>query len=196
MALFVKICGLASPGAVSAAIGFEADMLGFTFDPAGPNPLTASQAGSLLALVPSGSDRVGVFADAEDTLIGAVLKQGGLDLIQCNGDEEPGRVRALRTTFKLPVIKSLAARSAADLEAANAYKDADWLRVSADSDVALLTAWRARRPWLIDCRPEAAEIRRLAAAGVPAVNVIPAPSLDLAGTVAQIRAVLEAARAA
>ena len=99
MALFVKICGLASPGAVSAAIGFEADMLGFTFDPAGPNPLTASQAGSLLALVPSGSDRVGVFADAEDTLIGAVLKQGGLDLIQCNGDEEPGRVRALRTTL-------------------------------------------------------------------------------------------------
>ena len=196
MALFVKICGLASPGAVSAAIGFDADMLGFTLYPTGPNPLTPVQAGALLALVPSGTDRVGAFADAGDAQIGAVVAQGGLDLIQCDGAESPARIRNLRATFKLPVIKSLRATTVAELETAATYKEADWLRFTADSDVALLTGWRARRPWLIDCAPDTAEIRRLAAAKAPAVNVIPGLAPDLAGTVAQIRAVLEAARAA
>ena len=143
MPVFVKICGLATPGADSAAIGHGADMLGFRF--VNDADLTPEKAAALVAAVPSGMDRVGVFAEPGDAWIGAVVAQAPLDLIQLDGDEAPARVRDIQQTFKLPVIKTVR-----DLAMAKTYDGmADWLLFDMDEGRAGLRGIRLKRPWLL-----------------------------------------------
>ena len=143
MPVFVKICGLATPGAVSAAIGHGADMLGFRF--VNDADLTPEKAATLVAAVPSGTDRVGVFAEPDDARIGAVVAVAPLDLIQLDGEEPAARVREIQKTFKLPVIKTVR-----DLDTARVYDGvADWLLIEMNDSRGALRGIKLRRPWLL-----------------------------------------------
>ncbi len=164
--VLVKICGVDAPDSVAMAMLEGAAMLGFNFYPPSPRYLTPERAGRLVSSVPSGIDRVGLFVDASDQEIGAVLDKAPLDLIQVQGSETPERVEGIRTTFKRPVIKAIKVESPADLDGAAVFDGvADWLLFDAKAPKTLANAlpggngisfdWRMlkgrrfRRPWLL-----------------------------------------------
>jgi phosphoribosylanthranilate isomerase len=128
MALSVKICGLSTPETVAAAVSGGARYVGFVFFPPSPRALTAAAAAALAALVPTDVHRVGLFVDATDAVIGAVLATVDLDMVQLHGCETPGRAAEVRARFGVPVIKAVPVDGSADLDRARAYEGAaDWL---------------------------------------------------------------------
>jgi len=99
----VKICGLCDAGAVRAAAGAGADLVGFHFC-SSLRRVTPEEAASIL----DGLDRrpavVGVFIDQPEAEVAHVAEFVGLDWVQLHGSEAPG-FRAPR-----PVVKALKVR--------------------------------------------------------------------------------------
>jgi len=166
MPVKVKICGVNSAAAAAAAVSGGASHLGFVFYAPSPRALQPAAAGALLSAVPKGIVKVGLFVDADDETIEAVLKEASLDMLQLHGDETPRRVKELRRRFGLPVMKALRIASAVDIAAADEYLPvADWLLFDAKPpasmkgalpggnaisfDWALLAGRRWTRPWML-----------------------------------------------
>ncbi|HEV2300002.1 MAG TPA: phosphoribosylanthranilate isomerase [Stellaceae bacterium] len=122
MSVKAKICGLTSAAAVAEAVTGGAAYVGFVFYPPSPRSLAAAAAGALCAAVPEGVRRVGLFVDAEDAAIAAVLEEAALDLLQFHGQEPPERVAAARDRFGRPVIKAVAIAGPEDLAVAERYE--------------------------------------------------------------------------
>jgi phosphoribosylanthranilate isomerase len=138
MSVAVKICGLSTPDALAAAVAGGARYLGFVFYPPSPRAITAAAAARLAAAVPAGILRVGLFVDAEDAEIAAVLDRVPLDLLQFHGGESRERVAACRQRFGRPIIKAVALAGPHDLAAAGNYQAA--------ADLLLFDAKPPRRP--------------------------------------------------
>jgi phosphoribosylanthranilate isomerase len=116
-----KICGLSEPNAVAAAIAGGASYLGFVFYPPSPRSVSAARVAELCAAVPAGIARVGLFVDADDAAIEAVLAVAPLDLLQFHGSESPRRVAEVKSRFGRPVMKALPIAGPEDVAAADAY---------------------------------------------------------------------------
>jgi phosphoribosylanthranilate isomerase len=138
--------------------------------------------------VPSGIKRVGLFVDADDAAIRAVLEQAPLDLLQFHGHESPERVVEAKLRFNRPVIKAIAIAGPEDVATAELYEDdADMLLFDAKPprradalpggnglafDWRLIAGHRWPRPWMLsggltaELLPEA-----VGAAGATAVDV-------------------------
>jgi phosphoribosylanthranilate isomerase len=160
-----KICGLSSEAAVRAAIAGGADFLGFVFYPPSPRAVSPAEAGRLCAAVPAPIARVGLFVDADDATIGAVVAAVPLDILQFHGSESPERVADAKARFGCPVMKAVAVAGPADLSTASLYEDvADVLLFDAKPpprpgalpggngvafDWGLLAGRQWRRPWLL-----------------------------------------------
>jgi len=165
MALAAKICGVASGAAVDAAVEGGAAYLGFVFYPPSPRSVTPDAAARLCAAVPAGVIRVGLFVDADDAAIAAVLDRVPLDILQFHGRESPARVAEARTRFQRAVMKAVAVAGAADVAAAAQYEDvADLLLFDAKPprkpdalpggnglafDWRLIAGQSWRRPWML-----------------------------------------------
>lgn len=117
----VKICGVNDAAGFDAAVAAGADMLGFVFVAASPRAVSPGAAAALSARHPGGPLRVGLFVDAGDAEIEAVLAALPLDVLQAHGEESPARCAALRTRFGLPVMKAIGVAAAADLRALADY---------------------------------------------------------------------------
>jgi phosphoribosylanthranilate isomerase len=188
MSVAAKICGLSTETAVAAAVAGGAAYLGFNFYPPSPRALTAEMAARLCAAMPPGIGRVGVFVDAEDDAIAAVLAAGAIDLIQFHGRESPERVVDAKARFRRPVMKAIAIAGPEDVLAAARYEEvADLLLFDAKPprrpdalpggnglafDWALIAGRSWRRPWMLsggltpELLPEAVRI-----SGATAVDV-------------------------
>ncbi len=211
MPVLVKICGLNEPGPVAAAIGAGADMVGFVFFPPSPRAITIDKAVTLVAGVPAGVDRVGLFVNPSNDDLDDVLGVVALDLVQLHGDESPARVREIRNHTKLPVIKALKVGSAADIDRARDYDGiVDWLMFDAqpprDSilpggngrpfDWTLMAGRKFRRPWILSGGLNADNLAEaVRQSGASAVDVSSGVE-DGPGrkSLAKIRAFLDAAR--
>ncbi len=121
MSVDVKICGLSTPEAMTAAVEGGAAFVGLVFYPPSPRALTPAQAAPLAALVPEGVIKTGLLVDAGDATIEAILKGVPLDLLQLHGAESPARVAAVKARFGLPVMKVVKLRREGDLEAVQPY---------------------------------------------------------------------------
>lgn len=119
----VKICGLADRAGLDAAVAGRADMIGLVFFPASPRAVTPGQAAALVAHLPGegGPLRVGLFVDAADEAVAAVLAALPLDILQLHGEEDPARCAAVRARFGLPVMKALGIATAADFSRLDDY---------------------------------------------------------------------------
>ncbi|MBP8234908.1 phosphoribosylanthranilate isomerase [Rhizorhabdus sp.] len=118
-----KICGLSTPETVDAAVRHGASHLGFVFFPKSPRNVDFEQARSLTMRVPSHVGKVGVFVDAEDDVIDAAVRVGGVDALQLHGKEAPARLAALRQRHPdIALWKAISVRTRADLDAAHAYR--------------------------------------------------------------------------
>jgi phosphoribosylanthranilate isomerase len=118
-----KICGLKTSGAVDVALGGGAAWLGFVFFPRSPRDVAPEAAAGLIAPVPAGVGKVGVFVDPEDGLVARAVA-AGITVLQLHGAELPERVAALRARFGLETWKAIAVRARADLDQAARYRGA------------------------------------------------------------------------
>ena len=188
MSVAAKICGLSTEAAVTAAVAGGAAYLGFVFYPPSPRAVTAERAARVCAGVPEGIARVGLFVDADDDAIAAVLAVAPIDLMQFHGGETPERVADAKTRFGRPVIKTIAIAGPEDVLAAARYEEvADRLLFDAKPprrpealpggnglafDWALIAGRSWRRPWMLsggltaELLPEAVRISGAAAVDV------------------------------
>ena len=128
----VKVCGLTRAADVAAAAAAGAAYAGFVFFPPSPRNLGLAEARALALEVPAGMARVALTVDADDALIGAILREVPVDLLQLHGHEAPERVAALRAMSGLAVIKAVGVAGQADLAALDIYgRVADMLLVDA-----------------------------------------------------------------
>jgi len=128
----VKICGLTRPQDMDAVVQAGAAYVGLNFFAPSPRALNPQQARAIALAAPPGLARVGLFVDAEDAEIEAVLAEVPFDMLQLHGHESPARVAELRARFGLPVIKAVGIATEADLPAlAEQGRVADMLLVDA-----------------------------------------------------------------
>lgn len=121
MSVDVKICGITTVAAMTAAVEGGAAFVGLVFYPPSPRAITPSRAAPLAALVPPGVVKTGLLVDADDEAIEAILEKVPLDLLQLHGAESPARVTEVKARFGLPVMKVVKLRQAGDLEAVEPY---------------------------------------------------------------------------
>lgn len=173
MSVEVKICGLSTPAAVTAAVFGGARYVGFIFYPQSPRFVSLERASALAALVPSTVIRVGVVVDIPDPDLATLLEHVRLDMLQLHGKEPPERVAEIRQRFGLPVIKAAPIYTADDVRRAQRFAEvADRLLFDAKApaganrpggnaisfDWSLLRALACTVPWFL-------------AGGVTAANV-------------------------
>lgn len=187
MTALIKICGINDGAAMDAAVAARADFLGFVFFPKSPRHVTPARAGELHARHRGGPVRVGLFVDASDDDIAAMLAAVPLGMLQLHGEETPERCAALRTRFGLPVMKALGIEKPADLDALARYApvvDRFLLDAKAPPGAALpggnampfdwsLTAGRTiPKPWLLAGGLTPGNVRdAIRASGAPGVDV-------------------------
>jgi phosphoribosylanthranilate isomerase len=123
VSITAKICGLSTEAAVTAAVAGGAAYLGFVFYPPSPRALTPAQAARLCAAVPGGIARVGLFVDADDATIAAVLAAARIDILQFHGGESPQRVAEAKLRFDREVMKAVPIAGADDVARAERYQE-------------------------------------------------------------------------
>jgi phosphoribosylanthranilate isomerase len=117
----VKICGLKTAEAVSAAVDAGAQYLGFVFFPKSPRNVDVSTARALALDVPAGVAKVALVVNPSDEALLQITGDVPIDMIQLHGQESLDRVSEIRDRFGLPVMKAVGVSGPADLQALDAY---------------------------------------------------------------------------
>ena len=123
MRIEVKICGIRTPDALSAAVTGGARYVGLVFYPKSPRAVDLDLAAELSRQVPTGVRVVGLFVDPSDDQLETTLGRVPLDLLQLHGNETPDRVADIRATASAPVMKAVRVATPADLEQVSAFAD-------------------------------------------------------------------------
>jgi phosphoribosylanthranilate isomerase len=106
----VKVCGITNPGDARSAAEYGADAIGFVFAKS-PRRVGVYEARKIVATLPEGILKVGVFVNESPEGILRIAAEVGLDCVQLHGDETPEAVAAVREGG-LRVIKALRVRDA------------------------------------------------------------------------------------
>lgn len=125
----VKICGITRPADGLAAAMAGADAIGLVFYDRSPRAVTISQAQSIAAALPPFVTKVGLFVNADEVKVKAVLAKVPLDLLQFHGDEDP----RFCASFDKPYLKALRMKPGLALE--------DGLAAYGSAQGILLDAW-------------------------------------------------------
>jgi phosphoribosylanthranilate isomerase len=115
MSLIVKICGLSTRETLDVALQAGADMVGFVFFPPSPRHLSLETARDLGRQAKGRATKVALTVDADDTTLSNIVEALQPDILQLHGKETVARLRDIKQTFGLPVMKVLAVERAADL---------------------------------------------------------------------------------
>lgn len=117
----VKICGLTSADAVTAAVEAGARYVGFVFFPKSPRNIAPELAAELATQVPPGVAKVALVVNPDDALLDEITALVPLDMLQLHGAETPERVAEIRARYGLPVMKAVGIADAADLATLDDY---------------------------------------------------------------------------
>jgi phosphoribosylanthranilate isomerase len=123
MPLLVKICGLKTPDALDVALLAGADMVGFVFFPPSPRHIDFEAARPLAARVRGRALKVALSVDADDAWLRATIEAVAPDMLQLHGKETPKRVLAVKSRFRLPVMKAIAVATRDDLACVPDYAE-------------------------------------------------------------------------
>jgi phosphoribosylanthranilate isomerase len=115
MSLIVKICGLSTRETLDVALDAGADMVGFVFFPPSPRHLSLETARDLGRQARGRAVKVALTVDADDVTLGNIVETLQPDILQLHGKETVARLRDIRQTFGLQVMKAIAVETAADL---------------------------------------------------------------------------------
>ena len=153
----VKICGLKTPDAMTAALEGGADFVGLVFHAPSPRHVEIEVAAYLASYVPDSVKVVGLFVDPGDKMLAEILANVRLDMIQLHGSENPERVADIKAKFAKPVIKALSIASPEDVTGIGAYEEvADWVMLDSRGggtgksfDWKLLDGETFTKPWML-----------------------------------------------
>lgn len=157
----VKICGITTPDAMTAALEGGADFVGLVFHPASPRNLDLEVAAYLSSYVPDHVIVTGLFVDPTDEILARTLENVCIDAIQLHGTETPERVAAIKQKSGKPVFMALPVSTPEDLARAKLYKEADLLLFDAKGtpdmpggnglafDWRLLNGFESATPWML-----------------------------------------------
>jgi phosphoribosylanthranilate isomerase len=115
MSLIVKICGLSTRETLDVALQAGADMVGFVFFPPSPRHIGLETARDLGKQAKGRAIKVALTVDADDATLGNIVEALQPDILQLHGKETVARLRDIKQTFGLPVMKAIAVEGAADL---------------------------------------------------------------------------------
>jgi phosphoribosylanthranilate isomerase len=115
--MLIKICGITSAADARVAVAAGAGAVGLNFYPRSPRCVSAETAAEIIATLPAGVWRVGVFVDAPAADVAALVEGLGLDTLQFHGTESPDYC----ARWSQRVIKAVRVRDPQTLEAAAAY---------------------------------------------------------------------------
>jgi phosphoribosylanthranilate isomerase len=118
----IKICGLSTAEAVSAALAGGASHVGFIFFDKSPRHVDPQSAGVLRRGARGRALAVAVTVDADDAMLDAIVAAMEPDMLQLHGRETPERVAAVKARHGLPVMKAFSVSASADLEPVKAYR--------------------------------------------------------------------------
>ena len=121
-AMDIKICGLSTAEAVSAALAGGASHVGFIFFDKSPRHVEPQSAGVLRRGARGRALAVAVTVDADDAMLDAIVTAMEPDMLQLHGRETPERVAAVKARHGLPVMKAFSVSASADLEPVKAYR--------------------------------------------------------------------------
>jgi phosphoribosylanthranilate isomerase len=93
--LFVKVCGITSPGDALLAADAGADAIGLVFWQGSPRHVDAATARRISDALPPSIVRVGVFVDAAADEMARTADEARLDLLQLHGSEPPEALSSL-----------------------------------------------------------------------------------------------------
>ncbi len=128
----VKFCGITRPKDAVAAARAGADAIGLVFYPPSPRHVTAERAAVIVRDVPPFVSVVGLFVDADERQINAVLDAVRIDVLQFHGDEPAAACRG----YARPYIKAVRMRDNVELKTSAAqYADASGLLLDAWHEV-------------------------------------------------------------
>jgi len=114
----IKICGITRPEDARASAEAGADAIGLNFYPQSRRAIDHPRARTIIAALPAGVAKVGLFVNAQPAEICRTCDALHLDLIQLHGDEPPGLLAALGGR---PVMKAFRAAGADGLRAVLEY---------------------------------------------------------------------------
>ena len=123
MRLVIKICGLRTPESLDVSLHAGADMVGFVFFPPSPRHIDFAAARALGARVKGRALKVALSVDADDEWLAASIAALEPNLLQLHGKETPKRVLAVKSRFRLPVMKAIAVETRADLACVPEYAE-------------------------------------------------------------------------
>lgn len=113
----VKVCGITNREDALCAVDCGADALGFIFYEKSPRYVSPERVGEIIAVLPPFVTPVGVFVNASEAHVDAVVKLAGLRAIQLHGDESP----AACLGHSVPVIRALRVGPDFDPETMRSY---------------------------------------------------------------------------
>jgi phosphoribosylanthranilate isomerase len=121
MSLIVKICGLSTPETLDVALQAGADMVGFVFFSASPRHISLETARELGRHAKGRAVKVALTVDADDATLANVVETLRPDILQLHGTESVARLRDIKQTFGLPVMKAIPVESPGDLATLPGY---------------------------------------------------------------------------
>jgi len=175
MSLWIKICANTSLDDALHAADAGANALGFVFAPS-PRRVTIEQAAAIVAQLPAGIEKIGVFVDASFDEITAAVEGAGLTGVQLHFAPPDGLSTRLRMRFgaSLRILRVVHFRDAESLDA-TALNDPDAGGILVDSRTAMAVGgtgvafdWDAARKSLFS---KPGEHKLIAAGGLSPENV-------------------------
>ena len=161
----IKICGIKTPDAMTAALEEGADFVGLVFASNSPRYLDIEVASYLSAFVPGHVQVAGLFVDpTERQLEETIQNVHKMDFLQFHGKETPENLIKIREKTGKKIIKALSIRSKEDISHANSFENAaDWLILDAaplkegdpaggsgrSFDWSLLEGFQSTVPWML-----------------------------------------------
>ena len=121
MSLIVKICGLSTPETLDVALQAGADMVGFVFFPASPRHISLEIARELGRQAKGHAVKVALTVDADDATLANIVETLRPDILQLHGNETVARLRDIKQSFGLQVMKVIAVETSADLTPLTGY---------------------------------------------------------------------------
>jgi len=85
---WIKICGITNLDDALAATDAGANAVGFVFYPKSPRHVTVETAKSIIAQLPSATEKIGVFVNHPVEQVRSTVKQAGLTAVQLQGNED------------------------------------------------------------------------------------------------------------
>lgn len=154
MSFLIKICGITRPQDARRAAEAGANMIGLNFWRGSKRFVSENQAREIVAAIPEGVVKVGVFVNPHPLVVSETIEELKLDRVQLHGDEHTDGWNSLRPE---QLIRSVRVRDESSLKEAEGWQ-ADLFLYDAYSDEFggsgkrapwHLLAHGARRPFLL-----------------------------------------------